>query len=158
MRRYSLDASALMVLLLLVGCTSTMGQDDAEKFLEAHGWSIVGSVKESTTEIPSDFSLVSGSPPWVVWLDLSRSVGLDFSDHAGETVKILHYQVEDQEGHMSGDYDWQANLLVDQSDRVMGAWVTPVEARGMGSSIDGKDLEQVTGLSWSQYVDQHSQK
>jgi len=156
MPRYSLLISALVV--LLTACTPNGSYDDAEKFLEAHGWSIAGSVKESTVEIPSDLSPVSGTPPWAVLLEQSKSVGLDFSDQAGKTVKILAYPVIDQEGRLEGDYHWAAALLVNQDGRIIGAWVTPIGTLGGSYSIEGKTLEEVTGLTWPAYWEMHSQE
>lgn len=156
MTRYLLFISALIV--LLTACTPSAAPDDPVQLLEAHGWSIVGSVKESTVEIPADLSLVSGPPPWAVLLDLSKSVGLDFSDQAGKTVKLLAYPVADQKGRLDDDQDWAAILLVSQDGRIAGAWVTPLETLGGSYSIEGKTLEEVTGLTWPEYWDLHSKK
>lgn len=156
MRRNSLVALVLMLLLLLVGCASPSRQPDVENFLAKYGWSPAGEAEETTIEIPAVFVLESGSAPWPALLDFSRSVGLDFSDQAGRTVKILHVPVEDREGRVSSEYRWQAHLLVSEEGRVVGAWVTAADARGLGYSIEAKDLESITGKSWSEYLEEHS--
>jgi len=145
-----------MLLLALVGCAPDAGQVDVEEFLEKYGWSAAGPAEEAAIDIPAEFALVSGSAPWPALLDFSRSVGLDFSGQAGKTVRILHIPVEDQQGRVSDQYEWQAHLLMSENGRVIGAWVTASDARGLGYSIEAKDLETVTGRSWAEYLDEHT--
>lgn len=155
MKRYSVLAWLLAAaLLLLSGCASgtPAARSEPEMLLDRYGWSTVGDVQSATIVVPADFTLRSGHAPWRVWLDLSKSVGLDFSSQAGETVKILRYKVRDLKGRLRDD-DLQAILLVDPADHPIGAWLAPIEGAGMGYSIEGKDLEHVTDLSWAQYLE-----
>jgi hypothetical protein len=160
MRRYLTVAWILVALLLPVsGCTSTaaIGKTEPEKLLEKYGWSIVGDAKESTMELPTDFSFRLDHAPWRVWLDLSKSGGLDFSSQAGKTVMTLDYRLQDQKERLRDD-GLQAILLVDTDNHVIGAWLSPIDGAGMGYSVEGKDLEHVTGLSWAQYLEKNSPK
>lgn len=140
MSRYSLAvvAGALVLGATLAACTANTGHDDAEQFLEAHGWSVIGPVAESSVEVPSDFWVVTNGLHWRVLLDLSKGAGLDFSDQAGQTVKALYYPVESQAELAGSDPDLRATLLLDQDGRITGAWVTPVGLPGAAYSIDGQ--------------------
>jgi len=123
---------------VLAACTANTGQDDAEKFLTEHGWSVVGRVEASSVAVPSDFRVVTNGLPWHVLLDLSKGAGPDFSSQAGQTVKVLHYPVEHRAELASGDTDLRATLLVDQEGRITGAWVTPGGLPGLAYAIDGE--------------------
>jgi hypothetical protein len=160
----------LVAVSLVVGCAAFPGSAKkttkipGEDLFAQHGWVVTGEVSESGDKLPVDFNLRSGYFPWVIYLDLSRDVGLDFATHAGKGVRILQFSVKDKQGERLKDiaakYDLQGVVLLD-GDQVIGAWLTytakdDTRLRGnAGYSLQAKDLEQVTGMKWPDYAAKH---
>ncbi len=147
----------------MMGC-STAGKPPAipgADLFTHYGWAVTGEVSESENRLPPDFRLRSGSVPWAVYRDLSRDINLDFTAHAGEAVRVVEFRVADKQGarleEISAKYDLRGVVLV-SGDQAIGAWLTYTERDGTrlegipGYSLQGKDLERVTGMQWPDYA------
>lgn len=133
----------------------------ADRFAD-QGWSVAGEAIESSDVLPPDFLLRSGRFPWRVYLDLSADGGLDFSHLPGQQVKTLRFPVTDASGkdrlkEIREKYLLWGMALLNPDGKLVGAWLTYTDKNGEfelgipGYSLDGKDLEQVTGLKWPAY-------
>lgn len=146
---------AAAALVLVVRCArQDRSQATAKSLLNKYGWSVVGDVKEGTAKLPSDFTFRTDRAPWHEWLDLSKGVGLDFSSQAGKTVGLLNWKVNGKKQPIPDD-DLQAILIMDSQGHVVGGWLAPIQGDGLGYSLEGKTLEEVTGLTWGQYLEKY---
>lgn len=151
---------------MTVGCTAFKASKiPGDDLFTQHGWVITGEVNEIRDKLPPDFKLRSGYFPWVIYLDLSSDIGLDFTSQAGKDVRVLRFPVQDKQGARLKDtataYDLQGVILLD-NDEVIGAWLTYTAKDGTrlvgnpGYSLKAKDLDQVTGMKWPEYATKHS--
>jgi|GEM_PF-3388389 len=129
------------------------------------GWRTVGVPVEGEGVMPNDFRLNFDRFPWRVYLDLSMDVGLDFSSLTGAKVRTLRYRIEDSTGQRLEyirDHVLWAEALLDQDGKIRGAWLIYEDHQGNAIpgaptySLRAKTIEQVTGLTWSEYVQKHS--
>lgn len=67
--------------------------------------------------------------PWEVYLEASRSIGLDFTEHLGEPAEIRTTPVE------GGAPDMRLHVLVLDGGRTIGAWLSSEDDATGGSAI-----------------------
>lgn len=158
------------LLLFSGGCGPKKSDDDqidapVVQLFADHGWGTSDPVVRSKDRLPQDFRLRTGTYPWRVFLDLSIDIGLDFSSLAGTEVETIRFTINDlQGGRLQGErskYTLQGVALVGPDGVPVGAWITYTNESGeipsgtMGFSLKARSLDEITGLTWQEYVQKH---
>jgi hypothetical protein len=91
--------------------------------LHKYGWTIAGDPTDSRLDLPSPVTRLLATR---LYLQASKTIGLDFSGYAGQSLPLRNYKVtnEAERGH-----DIRAHLLLAEK-KVAGAWL----------SIEGEDI------------------
>ena len=91
--------------------------------LHKYGWTVAGDPTDGKLDLPSP---VTGLLATRLYLQASKTIGLDFSNYAGQTLSLRTYKVtnEAERGH-----DIRAHLLLAEK-KVVGAWL----------SVEGEDI------------------
>lgn len=91
--------------------------------LHKYGWTVAGDPTEDKIDLPSPVTRVLATR---LYLQASKTIGLDFSNYGGQTLSLRTYKVinEAERGH-----DIRAHLLIAEK-RVVGAWL----------SVEGEDI------------------
>jgi hypothetical protein len=95
--------------------------------LQKYGWTVEGDPTDSKFELPSPVNRLLSTR---LYLRASKAIGLDFSDHAGQTLPLRNYKVtnEAERGH-----DLRAHLLLAEK-KIVGAWLS-VEGEAIAPGV-----------------------
>ncbi|MFN2576626.1 MAG: DUF4830 domain-containing protein [Pyrinomonadaceae bacterium] len=85
--------------------------------LHTYGWTIEGDPTASKLELPSPVDRLLSTR---LYLRMSKAIGLDFSNHAGQTLPLRNYKVTND---AEQDHDIRAHLLLADS-KIVGAWLS----------------------------------
>jgi|GEM_PF-3323357 len=169
MLRHMLLAGGLI--LLVAGCGRPAAAppkqpDPITTLLAKYDWAEAGPRHMSSVKLPPDFKLRSGSPPWRNVVDFSREAGLNMEPYAGQEVPLVSVPLEDKQvgrlEHLKRDRNLYAYVLLDPANgQPIGAYLVPVGKDGEtllggpGPALTGRDLHEITGLSWPEYWQLH---
>jgi hypothetical protein len=85
--------------------------------LHKYGWTVAGNPTDSKLDLPSPVTRFLSTR---LYLQASKTIGLDFSNFAGQTLSVRTYKVtnEAERGH-----DIRAHLLLAEK-KLVGAWLS----------------------------------
>lgn len=140
--------------------------DAVAALLAREGWKPAGPLQESRTTLPADFRLGPGFP-WRIVVDLSRDIGLDPEPYAGQELPLVNLKVEDLLADRREELSryiigFRVYILLDpRTGQPVGAYLIQEGKNGEpmlggpGPSLSGRDLEEITGLSFPEYVQKY---
>ncbi|MDF2627059.1 MAG: hypothetical protein K0R39_890 [Symbiobacteriaceae bacterium] len=160
---------ALLLACLMTGCATPAAPDAIDDLLAQHGWKAAGARQEGTAQLPAYFHLDVPGFPWRIVVDLSQDIGLDLASMAGREVRMVSLPVADVRGgrleDLKAHVDFLAYILLDPSTgRPVGAYLIQTGKNGElldggpGPSLSGRDLHEITGLTWPEYFQKHRAK
>jgi hypothetical protein len=130
----------LALMALLFGCqhfapssanqNASRAEDEKNpelSLLHKYGWTIEGDPSDSQLDLPSPVNRLLSTR---LYLQASKAIGLDFSNHAGQNLPLRNYKVtsEAERGH-----DLRAHLLLAEK-KVVGAWLS-VEGEALAPGV-----------------------
>lgn len=130
-----------------------------ESFLKYYNLKVKNSPTKFNVNVPQSWDVQLGAYPEGLYWDLanvfSKDAGLDLTSIKGKTVEAQIYELEDGLPG-SGDsarfqYPSNAILLV-KDGQVAGAWLA-LNIASIGPSVTKKTLQDLTGLTFEQWVD-----
>ena len=130
----------------------------SEKLLNKFGWTIKDRRNSYQLELPSDLLHAAGEYPikifWAYNLELSKSVGLDFSPYLGQEVGIEIYNIKGRLPDFIGSHRSAWGVIVSNGEKIIGAFITLF--RGYWAcSLDRKSMESLTGKNWDEWIDDY---
>lgn len=129
-RSLALRLVPILALALLLACqhsaqsSSNQNANRAEdeknpelSLLHKHGWKVEGDPTENKVELPNPVTRLLSTQQY---LRASKAIGLDFSNHGGQTLPLRIYKVtnEAERGH-----DIRAYLVL-ADKKIVGAWLS----------------------------------
>ncbi|MGI6286066.1 hypothetical protein MHOCP_00760 [Moorella humiferrea] len=129
-------------------------------FLKQYGWTIFYKIKTYTGRLPDKFIHESGEYPVSLYYaynnELSRDVGLDITPYLGKTVTVNLYKIEEPlPPFMEPRRDANRAVIVKDGIKIIGAWLDAGRHDAFACSLRGRRLEEITGKSWGEWVDQY---
>ncbi|MDF2922213.1 MAG: hypothetical protein K0R57_1127 [Paenibacillaceae bacterium] len=131
-----------------------------QAFIEAAGLAVEGSPGKFAVKIPGTWQVKLGEYPvglyWETANEFSKDAGLDLTLLKGSEAEAWRYSLQgglkDPQGQNEFDYPSNLLLLV-QSGRTVGAWLE-FNVQSIGPSVKKRTLEQITGLSLADWIEQ----
>jgi hypothetical protein len=118
---------ALVAVGALVACENGPRPDAAsQRLLDRYGIRPTGSTTTQQMEV-GEFA--EDGMPWEVYLEASRGIGLDFTEHFGEPAEVRTTPVE------GGAPSMRLHVLVLKGGRTIGAWLSSEDDATGGSAI-----------------------
>lgn len=170
-RKTAFILALVLVLPVIAGCnhnpvsavtqkpSTTSPHIGPEAFLELHGLKVKESPSVFPVKVPENWEVPLGSYPvgiyWGLANEFSRDAGLDLTLLKGKTVEVRRFSLADGlpgEGIQSR-YKYPSNVvLLVQDEKVAGSWLT-FNVLSIGPSVKKRSLEQITGLSFEEWVE-----
>ncbi|MDN5362437.1 MAG: hypothetical protein PWP70_1484 [Moorella sp. (in: firmicutes)] len=128
-------------------------------FLKQYGWTVFYKIKSYTGGLPDKFQHESGEYPVSLYYaynnELSKDVGLDLAPYLGKNVQINLYKLEEPlPAFMKPRQDAGRAVIVRDGDKIVGAWLDAGRHDAFACSLKGRRMEEITGKTWGQWVDQ----
>ncbi|MGI9860983.1 DUF4829 domain-containing protein [Moorella naiadis] len=128
-------------------------------FLKQYGWTVFYKIKSYTGGLPDTFQHESGEYPVSLYYaynnELSKDVGLDLTPYLGKNVQINLYKLEEPlPAFMKPRQDASRAVIVRDGDKIVGAWLDAGRHDAFACSLKGRRMEEITGKTWGQWVDQ----
>lgn len=162
-------AIAFLVLVVVAGCGRGMAPSQPLKpapghdpgvFLAAFGIKVESNPEAFEVTIPAAWEVPLGTYPeglyWGIVSEFSKDAGLDITRLKGRRVTVNRYPIA---GGLPGageqsSFSYPSDAVVLIADgQVAGAWLA-FNKWGIGPSVKQRSLEQITGLTFQQWVDQ----
>lgn len=129
-------------------------------FLKQYGWTIFYKIKDYSGRLPDKLIHESGEYPVALYYaynnELSKDVGLDLTPYLGKNVQINLYKLEEPlPAFMKPRQDAGRAVIVRDGDKIVGAWLDAGRHDAFACSLKGRRLEEITGKSWGEWVDQY---
>ena len=151
-----------LILLIFIGCTPKITGDEktAEDFIKSQGYTIItgkGEIQKYTLEKSKLYGGTRTIPYQQIWgvqtIEPDRYFGKEIVVY-GFAVKNHPMQIRDRNAKGG------VNLYIMLSEgKVIGGYSCPnADVTGACSSIDGKTLEEVTGLSFQEWQNDWKKK
>jgi uncharacterized membrane protein YcgQ (UPF0703/DUF1980 family) len=141
-----------LIFLIITGCSNSSGNDEgtAVKYAKTQGYEIItqnGEIQKYTLEK----SKLYGSTETLPYQQLWAVQKVEPDKYFGKEITIYGFTVKNHP--LENIYKVKANIYIMLSDgKVVGGYSFPDEQMdGSVYSLDGKTLEEVTGLSYQQW-------
>ncbi|MBC7251672.1 MAG: DUF4830 domain-containing protein [Anaerolineae bacterium] len=153
--------AALSPAVLMTGCTpvqpaTTETHHQAQELLSQYGWSINGRQATYQVTMPDSFEHRPGEFPipiyWAYNNELSKAIGLDLSPYLGQHVKATVYELNETLPEFLLPHTKARAVVVSSNEKIIGAWIDKGRHYAFACSLDRKPLEEVTGMSWSEWL------
>jgi len=161
MRKLGSVLIGLLILLIFIGCTPNIIGDEktSEDFVKSKGYTITtrkGEIQKYTLEKSKLYGGTGTIPYQQIWgvqrVEPEKYFGKEIAVY-GFTVK--NHPMEKQDNNAKNG----VNVYVMLSEgNVIGGYSRPNDVVGAYSSIDGKTLEEATGLSFKEWQNNWKEK
>ncbi|MDD4142878.1 MAG: DUF4830 domain-containing protein [Bacteroidales bacterium] len=162
MKKIRLVLGLLLLALIISGCSKNVSQDEkaAETYIKSQGFNLtshIGEVNKYTLEKSKLYGGTESIPYQQAW----GVQNVEPEKYFGKEIVVYGFTVQN---HPLQKRDKNANngvnVYVMLSDgKVIGGYSYPnANVVGAYSSIDGKTLEEVTGLSYQQWAENWKKK
>lgn len=126
-----------------------------KELLNRYHWSVSAKLGQQTVTMPGSFTHEPGTSPvpiyWAYNNELSKDIGLDMSLYLGKKV-IAHIFLLNEPLVKNGNPNTTARaVIVKYQGKTIGAFVSRWRS-GFGVSLRRRDLNEITGLPWSQWL------
>ena len=153
-----------MILLLLAatsvtGCTlypTAPAHCQARGLLSGYGWTTASRWATHQVTLPQSFEHRSGEFPipiyWAYNNELSKAIGLDMSPYLGQRVEATVYELQEELPEFLRPCTKARAVVVTHKGKIIGAWIDKGRHYAFACSLDRKPLEEITGMSWSEWL------
>ncbi len=147
---------------IVIECAGDPTCVNAFALLELWGLTSLGEIQRQVVRLPDSLRIVEGEPPWGIRDALSTDVGLSLEPYLSQDVTLMRFRVaredvvdlRDELASMA-DAEFAATVVLHQ-DEPIGGWLYALEATGVGWSLRGRTLEEVTGYpNYPSWLAQH---
>ena len=111
-------------------------------------------------KLPESLKHKAGEDPnklyWAYVLDLSKEIGLDFTESLGSEISVEFYRLREQLPSFFTPYLNARGIVLKKNDQIIGAYIDSSEPYGYGaSSLDRKSRQEASGKNWQEWLEQY---
>ena len=148
----------LLAAVLMTSCTTTPTETyhQAQELLARYGWTTTGQWATHQITLPQSFEHRPGEFPipiyWAYNNELSKAIGLDMSPYLGQRVEATVYELQEELPEFLWPHTQARAVVVTCDGKIIGAWIDKGRHYAFACSLDRKPLEEITGMSWSEWL------
>ena len=127
-----------------------------EELFKKHNWTIDYRINMINATLPSDLKHEAGEYPikiyWAYNNELSKNIGLDYSDYLGKKVEVDIYRLrEPLPDYMSPRMDARG-IVLSYEKKIVGAYIDAGRHNNFACSLDRKRLKEITNKEWDNWI------
>lgn len=147
--RYMLD-------LVEYGEYDTNIDKEVVELFQEYNWTIDYKVNSIEERLPWDLKHSPGEHPiklyWAYNNELSKSIGLDFSNYLGDDIEAEIYRLrEPLPEYMHPGLDARG-IVIKKDGKIIGAYIDAGRHNSFACSLDRKGLKDITSKDWNRWV------
>ena len=130
--------------------------NQVEELFRKYNWTIDYRVNTIDETLPSNLKHEAGEYPvkiyWAYNNELSKNIGLDYSNYLGKNVKADIYRLrEPLPDYMKPRMDARG-IVLKYNNKIVGAYIDAGRHDGFACSLDRRSLEYITNKDWDNWI------
>lgn len=124
-----------------------------------YNWTVDYRVNSITETLPSDFKHEAGEYPvkiyWAYNNELSKNIGLDYSDCLGKEVQVDIYRLREPLPEYMSPRMNARGIVLKYDNEIVGAYIDAGRHDCFACSLDRKSLYEITNKEWDDWISDH---
>lgn len=129
------------------------------QLFKEYEWTISEKINAFSLHLPSNLLHNAGEFPvkiyWAYNLELSKSIGFDFSGFLGFEVDVEIYKLTGPLPNFFRPHNKTMGVVLKNNETIIGAYIHRGRHYAFGCSLDRKSLEDITGKDWDAWVEKY---
>lgn len=127
-----------------------------EELFKEHSWTIDYRINTINTTLPSDLKHEAGEYPmkiyWAYNKELSKNIGLDYSDYLGKKVDVDIYRLREPLPDYMFPRMNARGIVLRYDEKIVGAYIDAGRHNNFACSLDRKSLKEITNKEWDNWI------
>jgi hypothetical protein len=138
---------------------STIVDADVVKLFKKYDWTVDYKINSLSERLPSNLKHSGGEFPvklyWAYNNELSREVGLDFTNYLGDEVKVEIYRLREPLPEFMKPRRNARGIVLKSNQKIIGAFIDAGRHDSFACSLNRKSLKEITGKDWERWIDNY---
>lgn len=126
------------------------------KLFSDNNWTVDYRINSMKEKLPDTFKHMAGEYPFkVYWAynnELSKDIGLDFSNFAGTTVDVEIYRLRESLPEFMKPKRNARGIMLKAEGRIVGAYIDAGRHDSFACSLRRRSLKEITGKDWDGWI------
>ena len=124
-----------------------------------YNWTVDYRINTLKEKLPERLKHKSGEYPvkiyWAYNNELSKQIGLDFTDYLGKDVVVEIYRLRESLPEFMKPRRDERGIVLKYNDQIIGAYVDAGRHESFACSLDRKSLKDITGKEWDGWIEDY---
>lgn len=130
--------------------------NQVEELFGKYNWTVDYRVNSSNETLPSDLKHEAGEYPvkiyWAYNNELSKNIGLNYSDYLGEKVQVDIYRLREPLPEYMSPRMNARGIVLKYDNKIVGAYIDTGRHDCFACSLDRKSLKEITNKEWDNWI------
>lgn len=124
-----------------------------------YNWTVDYRINTLKEKLPENLKHKAGEYPvkiyWAYNNELSKQIGLDFTDYLGKEVTVEIYRLRESLPEFLEPRRDARGVVIKYHDEIIGAYIDAGRHDSFACSLDRKPLEEITGKDWDGWIEDY---
>lgn len=129
---------------------------EVSQLFEKYNWTIDYKVNTIKEKLPSNLKHIAGECPikiyWAYNNELSKSIGLDFSNYLGNTVEVEIYRLREPLPEYMKPRLNARGIVIKKDGKIIGAYIDAGRHESFACSLNRKSLKDIVNKDWDEWI------
>jgi hypothetical protein len=133
--------------------------EDVYTLFRRYNWSVDFRINSLQYRLPANLKHEAGEFPlkiyWAYNNELSKSIGLDFSQYLGIEITAEIYRLREPLPRFTGSRRDARGVIIRYQNEIIGAYIDRGRHYCFACSLERRSLEEITGMEWGSWIDKY---
>lgn len=124
-----------------------------------YNWTVDYRINTLKEKLPESLKHKAGEYPvkiyWAYNNELSKQIGLDFTDYLGKEVVVEIYRLRESLPEFMKPRRDARGIVIKYNDEIIGAYIDAGRHDSFACSLDRKSLKDITGKEWDVWIEDY---
>lgn len=129
------------------------------KLFGGYTWTVDYRINTLKEKLPDDLKHRAGEYPekiyWAYVNELSKGIGLDFSEYIGKEVEVEIYRLRDPLPNYMKPRINARGIVVKYDNEIIGAYIDAGRQDFMACALNRKRLKDIAGKEWNEWIEDY---
>ena len=126
------------------------------QLFDKYNWTVDYRINTLKEKLPKSLKHKAGEYPvkiyWAYNNELSKQIGLDFTDYLGKDVAVEIYRLREPLPEFIKPRRDARGIVIKYNDEIIGAYIDAGRHDSFACSLDRKSLKDITGKEWDGWI------
>lgn len=126
------------------------------QLFDKYNWTVDYRINTLKEKLPESLKHKAGEYPvkiyWAYNNELSKQIGLDFTDYLGKDVAVEIYRLREPLPEFMKPRRDARGIVIKYNDEIIGAYIDAGRHDSFACSLDRKSLKDITGKEWDGWI------